>query len=195
MEFSQLLMQRRSCRAFEPTPVTEAQIEAILEAGCWAPSPLNLQPWEFIVITDPHIKTQVKEAAEKAKNAVIAADGPGWVKKYAADFVQDAPVLIAVLFDPAKGGLGTFFGQPQGALQAASACIQNMMLKASELALESLWFTFFDPDDVAPLLNVPEKLEMAGVIALGKPAEAVKAPPRRAAVAFLERYGNTGSDA
>ncbi len=188
MEFSPLLIKRRSCRVFESTPVTEEQIEEILQAGCWAPSPLNLQPWEFIVVTDPDIKKRVKEAGEKAKNEVIAANGPGWAKKYSADFVQDAPLLIAVVFDPGKGGLGTFFGQPHGALQAASACIQNMMLKASELGLESLWFTFFRPDELVPVLNIPENLEIAGVIALGKPAEEVKAPPRRAPIVYRERY-------
>lgn len=189
MEFEKLVKARRSCRAFESTPVTEEQIEAILQAGCWAPSPLNLQPWEFIVITDPDIKKRVKEAGEKAKNEVITADGPGWVKKYSADFVQDAPLLIAVVFNPGKGGLGTFFGQPHGALQATSACIQNMMLKASELGLESLWFTFFRPDELAPVFNIPENLEIAGVIALGKPAGEVKAPPRRTPAAYRERYG------
>ena len=189
MEFSQLLMKRRSCRTFASTPVTEAQIEEILQAGCWAPSPLNLQPWEFIIITDADIKNRVKEAGEKAKNEVIAADGPGWAKKYSADFVQDAPLLIAVVFDPGKGGLGTFFGQPYGALQGTSACIQNMMLKASELGLESLWFTFFRPDELAPVFNVPERLEIAGVIALGKPAGEVKAPPRRPPAVHREKYG------
>ena len=192
MEFSQLLMKRRSCRTFASTPVTEAQIEEILQAGCWAPSPLNLQPWEFIIITDADIKNRVKEAGEKAKNEVIAAEGPGWAKKYSADFVRDAPLLIAVVFDPGKGGLGTFFGQPYGALQATSACIQNMMLKASELGLESLWFTFFRPDELAPVFNIPEHLEIGGVIALGKPAEEVKAPPRRTPVAYWERYGVLG---
>ena len=189
MEFSQLLTARRSCRSFDSTPVTEEQIEAILQAGCWAPSPLNLQPWEFIVVTDPGIKKQVKEAAEKAKNEVIDADGPGWVKKYSADFVQDAPLLLVVVFNPGKGGLGAFFGQPHGALQAASACIQNMMLKASELGLESLWFTFFRPDVLHPVFDLPEKLEIAGVIALGKPAEEPKAMPRRDPVIYQERYG------
>ena len=189
MEFSQLLTTRRSCRSFDSAPVTEDQIAAILQAGCWAPSPLNLQPWEFIVVTDPRTKTQVRDAAEKAKNEVIAADGPGWVKKYSADFVQDAPLLLVVVFNPGKGGLGAFFGQPHGALQAASACIQNMMLKASELGLESLWFTFFRPEVLNPVFNLPEKLEIAGVIALGKPAEEPKAMPRRDPVIYQERYG------
>ena len=189
MEFSELLATRRSCRSFDSTPVTEEQIAAILQAGCWAPSPLNLQPWQFIVVTDPGIKKQVKEAADKAKNEVIAADGPGWVKKYSADFVQDAPLLLAVLFDPGKGGLGAFFGQQHGALQAASACIQNMMLKASELGLESLWFTFFRPEVLNPVFDLPEKLEIAGLIAVGKPAEEPKAMPRRDPVVYRERYG------
>jgi len=189
MEFSELLSTRRSCRTFDATPVTEEQIDAILQAGCWAPSPLNLQPWEFILVTDPEIKAQVKEAGEKAKNEVTAADGPGWVKKYSADFIQEAPLLIIVVFDPSKGGLGMFFGQEYGALQATSACIQNMMLKASELGLESLWFTFFRPDVLVPIFNIPENLEIAGVIALGTPGGEVKTPPRRPPVAYREKHG------
>jgi 5,6-dimethylbenzimidazole synthase len=189
MEFSELVKTRRSCRSFDSTPVTEEQVDAILQAGCWAPSGLNLQPWEFIVVADPALKAEVKEAAEKAKNEVTAADGPGWVKKYSAEFIQEAPLLIIVVFNPKKGGLGAFFGQEHGALQGASACIQNMMLKASELGLESLWFTFFRPAVLQPLFNIPENLEVAGVIALGTPSEEPKAPPRKAPVVYREKFG------
>ena len=84
---------------------------------------------------------------------------------------------------------GHVFGQEYGALQATSACIQNMMLKASELGLESLWFTFFRPDVLMPIFNIPENLEIAGVIALGTLGGEVKTPPRRPPVAYREKYG------
>ncbi len=60
MEFNELVKTRRSCRGFDGAEVTEDQLAFILEAGQWAPSPLNLQPFEFIVITDENIKVQVK---------------------------------------------------------------------------------------------------------------------------------------
>jgi nitroreductase len=71
MEFKELVKARRSCRSFEDSQISEDQIAAILEAGQWAPSPLNRQPWEFIIITDKDIKAQIKKAAEDAKQQVI----------------------------------------------------------------------------------------------------------------------------
>lgn len=188
MEFSELVSRRRSCRAFNSTPVTEAQLEAVLTAAQWAPSPLNLQPVQFIVVTDSTIKAKIREAGEAAKKAVLDNGGPDWAQKYAMDFVADAPLMVVVLYDPKKGGLGGFFDQPHGALQAASAGIQNMMLCATELGLDSLWFTFFSPSALRPILNIPDTLDVAGAILLGQPAAAAKAPPRKSPVVHRERF-------
>ncbi|UCG08681.1 MAG: nitroreductase family protein [Desulfobacterales bacterium] len=188
MEFRELVKARRSCRAFESSQIPENQIAAILEAGQWAPSPLNLQPWEYIIITDKEVQIQIIKAAEEAKQSVIDSDGPGWVSKYSMEFLAGAPVYLVVAFDPSKGGLGTFFNQPHGALQAVSACVQNMMLAAADLGLGSLWFTFFAPQKVKSILNIPENLEIAGCIPLGKPSEEIKAPPRKEPKVHRERY-------
>ena len=120
MEFKDLVKTRRSCRSFGASPVSEGQLTAILDAGRWAPNPLNLQPWEFVIITDSEIKAQVLGVAEDAKQDVIDKGGPGWVAKYGMDFVEEAPVLVVVVFDPSRAGLGNFFDQEYGAIQAAS---------------------------------------------------------------------------
>jgi len=188
MEFKDLVKARRSCRAFEGTRVTDEQLAFILEAGQSAPSPLNLQPWEFIVITEEDLKTQIRILAEDARQAVIDNGGPGWAAKYGMHFLEEAPLMIAVTFDPEKGGLGGFFGQKYGAMQAASACIQNMMLAASDVGLESLWFTFFAPEKLQAALDIPPDLEIAGLLPIGKPREPIKAPPRKEAKIHHQRY-------
>jgi nitroreductase len=188
MEFKELVKARRSCRAFESAAVTEEQLSYILEAGQWAPSPLNGQPWEFIVISDEDIKTRVKKIAEEAKQAVLDNSGPGWAAKYGMDFIEEAPLSVVVTIDPKKGGLGSFFGQKYGAMQAGSACIQNMMLAASDLGLETLWFTFFEPQKLQEALEIPQNLEIAGLVLIGKPKEPVKAPPRKEAKIHRQRY-------
>ncbi|MGD2269896.1 MAG: nitroreductase family protein [Desulfobacterales bacterium] len=188
MEFKELVKARRSCRSFETTPVSDDQLNAILEAGQWAPSPLNLQPWEFVVITDLETKAAVKAVAEEARQGVIDQGGPGWVNKYPMDFIAEAPLLVVVLFDPSKGGLGSFFGQKYGALSAASACVQNMMLAASDVGLGSLWLTFFDPQKLADILEVPQNLEVAGVLPIGKPTEQMDAPPRKPPKVHQQRF-------
>ena len=179
MEFMDVVKARRSCRAFEPDPVPQDQLTAIMEAGQWAPSPMNALPWEYIIVTDDAVKTKIKEVSEAAKQAVLDGGGPGFAAKYDMGFLEQAPVVVVVVFDPAKKGLGDFFNQKHGALQAASACVQNMMLAAAEYGLGTLWFTWFDPKQMQAALDIPENLEIAAVIPLGKPSMEVKAPPRK----------------
>ena len=188
MEFKELAKARRSCRAFEATAVSDDQLKAILDAGTWAPSPLNLQPWEFIAITDAEVKAAIKTVAEEARQGVVDQGGPGWAAKYPMDFITEAPLLIVVLFKPSKGGLGAFFGQEYGALSAACACVQNMMLAASELGFGSLWLTFFDPQKLKAVLDVPENLDVAGVLPIGKARGKLDVPPRKPPRVHEQKY-------
>ena len=179
MEFKAVVKSRRSCRTFEPDPVTEDQLAVIMEAGQWAPSPMNALPWEYIIVTDAEVKAQIRKVSEAARQAVLDGGGPGFAAKYDMGFLEQAPVLIAVVFDPSKKGLGDFFNQKDGALQAASACVQNMMLAAAEYGLGTLWFTWFDPQKMKAALNIPQNLEIAALIPIGRPKGEIKAPPRK----------------
>ncbi|MBW2030806.1 MAG: nitroreductase family protein [Deltaproteobacteria bacterium] len=192
MEFKELVKERRSCRSFEKEAVSEGHLDAILDAGIWAPNPLNLQPWEFLIVTEGERKSEIRAVAEEAKQKVLDGEGPGWVSKYDMDFLEGAPMLIVVLYDPGKSGLGPFFGQEQGALQASSACIQNMMLAAADLGYGSLWFTWFEPQRLKDVLNIPENREIAGVIPLGRPSGESKAPPRKDPKVYRDTYGDEG---
>ena len=62
-EFLQFLKARRSIREFKDKEIPMEQIDMILEAGRWAPSASNLQPWEFIIITDNEILTKISKLA------------------------------------------------------------------------------------------------------------------------------------
>ena len=59
MDLFTAIKERRSCRNFLPDPIDEATIEKILEAATWAPSPLNAQPWEFVVVTSQEMKENI----------------------------------------------------------------------------------------------------------------------------------------
>lgn len=188
MELNELIKKRRSCRAFKSAPVTEDQLQAIVEAGQWAPSPLNEQPFEFVAVTDPSIKALIQKAGIEAKQIVVDNNGPEWVKKYPMNFIGESPLILVVVYNPNKGGLGSYFGQPHGALQSTSACIQNMMLKATDLGLDSLWFTFFHPDTLKQILDIPAELDVAGAVVIGTPAMEAKAPPRRTPKVHKNRF-------
>ncbi|MEI9478758.1 MAG: nitroreductase family protein [Deltaproteobacteria bacterium] len=60
-----VLLRRMSVRKFKPDPLPEGAIEKILEAGRWAMSGANGQPWEFIVITDPTMKQKLSALYEE----------------------------------------------------------------------------------------------------------------------------------
>jgi nitroreductase len=188
MEFDQVLKARRSVRAFTEDPIGDDVIDRLLQAAVWAPSPLHQQPWEFIVIRQADGKQLVRTVCQEALEAVIQAGGPGWAAKYGLEFVEQAPVLIAVAFDPSKGGLGTYFNQPLGAFAAACAAVQNLLLAAAQEGLGSLWLTFFDPGKMCKALGVPDGRNIAGVIPLGVPQREMKAPPRKEPVVHHEKY-------
>jgi hypothetical protein len=100
MEFQEVIRARRSCRSFDPSAVAQEQLSAILDAGQWAPSPLNLQPWEFIVITDPEKKMRIREAGEEARQSVVDSDGPGWVNKYRLCSIRPKAVWANISISP-----------------------------------------------------------------------------------------------
>jgi hypothetical protein len=66
--------------------------------------------------------------SEDAKGDVKEKDGPSWAAGYEMDFLKEAPLLLVVVVNPSRGGLGEYFGQEYGAIQAASACVQNVLL-------------------------------------------------------------------
>jgi 5,6-dimethylbenzimidazole synthase len=189
MEFKQVMESRRSVRVFEDRPVSQEELDALITAAAWAPSPLNLQPWQFVVITEADAKQKVIGAVQQAHQGVIDSGGPEWVTKYRYNFVEQAPMLIAVLYDPNKGGLGSYFNNPHGALSAAAAAIQNMMLAATDMGLGTLWFTFFDPAVMRQALGAPYTLEVAGIIPVGVPMGETKTPPRKPPKVFSQQYG------
>ena len=65
MDLFKAIKERRSYRSFLTEPIGEEAIEKILEAAIWAPSPLNTQPWEFVVVTNEEVKGKIFSEAER----------------------------------------------------------------------------------------------------------------------------------
>ena len=176
MDIFTVIKERRSCRNFKPESLSEETIKTILEAATWAPSPLNIQPWEFVVIMNGEMKEKIFQEADRCRKWGIEASGWKWLEKYQVDFLKTVPVIVAVIGDPKKTGLDTF--QEEGGIGyqlACAAAIQNMLLAAHALGLGSLWFTMFDKKPMREIIGVaPEKTPL-GLICIGKSGEE---PPR-----------------
>lgn len=188
MDLFTAIETRTSCRRFLPDPVDRAVIDAILSAGIRAPSPLNAQPWQFIVITDPAVKEAIHAEAEHCRAWAIEKSGWKWLHRYRTDFLVQAPVLVAVMGDPTRSGMDILQDdEPVGYMLACAAAIQNMLLAAHAKGLGSLFFTLFDKNAMRRLLEVPEPQTPVALVCLGKP-EADQPPVPRQALADKSAY-------
>lgn len=143
------ILNRRSIRKFTDEPVSREDIITILEAGRWAPSGLNNQPYRFMVTT--------KEDPRHAKLAECT--------KY-SHIVRASYVCISVMLDKS-----VMYNQMKDN-QGAGACIQNMMLAAHALGLGSVWLGEIINDQATTLgaLGKSEnEYELQAVIAIGYP--------------------------
>jgi nitroreductase len=102
-DFAAELARRRTVRQFSDRPVPRSVIEACLEAANTAPSGAHLQPWHFVVVTDPGLKRRIREAAEAAEQEFYATAPAEWLAALAPlgtdahkPYLETAPYLIAV---------------------------------------------------------------------------------------------------
>jgi nitroreductase len=102
--FREEMQRRRTVRYFSSRPVPREIIEDCLLAASSAPSGANLQPWHFVVISDPIIKRQIREAAEKEEREFYHGRAPQeWLEALAPlgtdehkPYLEIAPYLIVV---------------------------------------------------------------------------------------------------
>ena len=141
---------RKSIRKYKKKKVEREKIEAVLTAGLQAPSPKNRQPWRFVIISDEKKKQELvvsmrncihMQVKEKADREDICAS------LETLDIIEQAPVLILVCYE-----YGMVKQHDDGVnwpivakdlevveLQAIGAAVENMLLKAEELGIGSLW--------------------------------------------------------
>ena len=168
-----LIKGRRSCRSYKPDAVPEKVIDRILEAGTWAPSAMNKQPWKFIVITDRQV---IRDLSDRVKKAMLGNAAVMSVARYAERFTASkdlvfygAPLLIFIIGDEKDEWMPVDTG----------LCAQNMFLYAYSEGLASCWIGFShqlnkDPEALKKL-KVPAGNKIQGAFIFGYPAE--KMPP------------------
>lgn len=152
-----LIKSRRSVREFTSEDVAEEAVREILEAGRWAPSGLNNQPWRFSIVRNPKVKGGLSKLT------------------HYGEVIQCAPVCIAVFLDKAAS-----YDRTKDVL-AVGACIQNMLLAAHSRQLGAVWLgeILKNKDAVKRILNAPESCELMAVVALGHPVEKKRSSDRK----------------
>jgi len=102
--FADDLNRRRTVREFSARPIPEGVLDSCVRAAGTAPSGANIQPWHFVVITDPAIRKQIRDAAEVEEREFYETRAtPEWLAALAPlgtdphkPFLETAPALIAI---------------------------------------------------------------------------------------------------
>jgi len=180
MDVFTAIKERRSCRNFLTDPVSDDAVEKILEAATWSPSPLNSQPWEFIVITNKEVKEKIHSESDRCRQWTLEKSGWKWLGGYKVDFIKSAPVIIAVIGDPKKTGADMFFEEGSvGYQHACAAAIQNIHLAAHALGFATLWFTLFDKKAIKEILGIDQGKMPIALVCLGKAGGEPAPAPRK----------------
>ena len=191
--FIDIIRKRRSVRRFEKgRSISREVLERIAEAGRWAPSGANVQPWDFIVVEDPDMRDQVVEVFLRQADRL---------KKYAKGFPSvyksylNNTVAIFIVLGDRRWNINFPHGvtpETEADYQqnnenifycSIGAAIQNIQLAVTANGLTSAWLSGGGEqqtnDELSELLGYPPFLRAYGTIPIGFPAKDVSSRYRR----------------
>ena len=149
------IAKRKSIRSFQDRKVEPEKVESLLRAAMRAPSAMNGQPWEFIVVDDPQLLKRLKSFSPFA--------GP----------LKSAPLAIVVL--EREQLKRKIVGLDKMSKHDLGACTQNILLQAVEEDLGAVWLGVLENEKMQQklrsILNLPGNVSPFSVIAIGYPAE------------------------
>jgi len=157
MDAMEAILTRRSIRKYTKQPVSDEVLKELLEAGMYAPSASNQQPWCFVVINDRKIMNEIPKYHSSSQ------------------MLREAAVAILVCCD-----LDLQLGELD--VQDCSAATQNILLAAHAKGLGAVWLGVYPAESVVmatkKLLNLPEHIIPISLISIGYPAEQKPQPDR-----------------
>ncbi|MBI5642477.1 MAG: nitroreductase family protein [Deltaproteobacteria bacterium] len=142
------IKQRRSIRAFLKKEVAEEKLKEVLLSAMYAPTSWGTKAWEFVIVRDRARKEALSKATAHAR------------------FVKDAPLVIAICYDPSVG---------RRFKEDSSICAEHIHLEAVNQGLASCFVQVADAGDppgsaepyVKKLLNIPDGLRVQCMMPLG----------------------------
>jgi coenzyme F420-0:L-glutamate ligase/coenzyme F420-1:gamma-L-glutamate ligase len=177
-DLATLMRSRRSVRKYQSTPVPHALLEQMLEAARWAPSPHGRQPWRFAVLTRQEPKELLAERMGQTWQENLEMDGQDAhivnirLEKSRQRILHAPAIIIPCLYleemdrypDEKRQADETIM-----AIQSLGAAIQNMLLMAYDLGLDTGWMCapLFCPEVVCDALGLDSRLTPHALITVG----------------------------
>jgi len=147
------IKERRSIRAFQDKQIPEKEIEMILEAGRWAPSASNRQPWNFILIKNRDILKKLARVT-----------GYGW-------FIGEASFAVAIVGKPRTSH--NYY------IIDTSLVSMNMMLMAWSLGIGTCWIGSINKEKAKEILGLGRNDYLLTVLPFGYIQGAIPDPTQR----------------
>ncbi|MFA8300355.1 MAG: nitroreductase family protein [Hyphomicrobiales bacterium] len=170
MKLLEIIKKRYSVRSYSDKPIEKEKLELILEAGRFAPSAVNKQPWRFIVITKDPFLSDIH-------------------KTYHREWFKQSKAVIVVCANHEESWKRGFDKKDHADIDTSIA-IDHMILQATELNIGSCWICHFDPKVMSKTLSLPDYLEPVGMISLGYPDDEPKEKKRKNSndIIYWEEY-------
>jgi nitroreductase len=175
--FISMIQKRRSIRKFSEKEIETEKIDILVEAALRAPSSIGRNPWEFVLVTDQALREILSKA-----------------KPHGSTFLQNAPLGIVICADPDRSDVW---------VEDASIAAIFLQLAAESMGLSSCWVQIRERKHdqtktaeayVSEVLDIPKKLKVECIIAVGYPDEK-KSPHSKEELqyekVYLGRYGNS----
>lgn len=152
--------RRRSVRAYSARTVPRELIIECVEAARHAPSACNVQPWRFLVIDEPDLRSRLARAAFSGIYS-------------SSRFAAAAPALVVLLsrFDWFVQGAGRQIQGTQYHLLDAGIAGEHFILRATELGLGTCWIGWYKRRAVRRVLRIPRSFRICAMMSVGWPAD------------------------
>lgn len=145
------ILERRSIRKYTDEPVSEYDVKDLLKAAMAAPSAQNEQPWEFIVVRDRQLLTEITKFHPYSK------------------MLKEAPLAIIVCGDQEREKSKGYW------VQDCSAAAENILIAAQDKGLGAVWLGVYPKEDrvkeMRKLFHIPGHVTPMCIISVGHPAE------------------------
>ena len=179
LEFYKWIDQRRTVRDFSDKPVPKETIENILMAASTAPSGAHKQPWTFCVVSDPGLKKQLREEAEKEESESYNGRMPQeWLNDllplqtdWRKEFLETAPWLIIVFKKSYELNSDGSKGNVYYASESCGLACGFLLTAIHHAGLVALTHTPSPMNFLSKLLNRPENEKPFLLIPVGYPAD------------------------
>ena len=200
MDLFDAIRGRKSIRRYKQTPVPDEDIKKIIDAGRWAPSANNTQPWSFLAIKDRRVLNRMAEAVRAMLDRMVPfAESEKQAQRLAAyksnyyTFFEHAPVVIVVFSEGYEAGTDLLLARmgypadtikklrPLPGLQSVAAAVQNMLLAIHALGYGSCWMTgpLVAQEAFEQILGYGKEKSIVALLPVGVPDEKTGARSRK----------------